>query len=385
MYGIKSFMFIFVLIILGWSVICPNFSKHGTLRLYEISIYSWIFAYLLSVIVALILHFLMYRITRRKINKIDKIEMKKFYIFLKKDKIRIFFFIIHFYSFFPNQLVSEICQHVSNKKEIFKRIKDKIRIFFFTTLYLLVSPDYLFSKIYKGILEKSVDSIGMETENETCDSGYKEHINKKARKLFIINSNWANIIVTCVFILFLYIVSSTKIDIVKDVQVLEFIMLFLLFHTFSRAIEIVIAFYKDVTVTTMTKYLQIGKRHSSLKRGNRISLAIHSYLEITLLFGMVYFVNSLYRLSEANSSTHLYVLKLSKLNDSLLENILYSFSLTAFNISFDPNCPLEYNILHVTQVLVGMTLVILSIANYLGLKDTMSIREKSDFKDDKYI
>ncbi|MEC0305048.1 hypothetical protein [Terribacillus saccharophilus] len=146
---------------------------------------------------------------------------------------------------------------------------------------------------------------------------------------------------------------------------------FLLLHTLSRGIEIVYAFYKDVVSSRMNSELEIDEKLSNLKRGNRISLAVHSYLEMALIFGIIYFIQpATSKLSEGGS---------------LLDSILYSFSVMAFNFSFDKSFITLGGVLHVTQVFIGITLVVLSIANYLGMKDTMSEFEKSDWRNGKYI
>ncbi|KOO47810.1 hypothetical protein [Viridibacillus arvi] len=369
-YWAKSIIFFIALISLLWSSINLKFSNNS-LMLFNINIFIWLIAYLFVVLVSFILHYTVYRTTIKKFEK-EAMSLKS---------------------------CVKVCLCKLNNSKSFI---DWIFHFF----YLFFSSDYLFAKKFKEILKQDLDNCCPArnpnqknqpfhySKGEVRCTNFKfihyyndevrcanfeceEHLKKKSRKLFIINSNWANIFITCILVIIAPIIIKIKNPInlkIKDIvsltvefDISDLFLVFLLLHTLSRGIEIVFAFYKDVTASTMTEKIEIGKRHSSLKRGNRISLAIHSYLEITFLFGLIYFFNP------------------SNSENSLLESVLYSFSLTAFNISFDNKQSIEHNLLHVSQILIGMTLVILSIANYLGLEDEMSDFEKSDFKKGKYI
>jgi len=362
LYWAKSFIVVLALISLLWSSIDLNFSNNS-LMLFNINIYIWVLAYLFVVLVSFILHYTVYRKTIKKFEK----EARKFKSCIKFCLCK------------PN-----------NSKRFMECI--------FQAFHLIFSSDYLFAKKFKEILKQDFDNCCPArnpnhknqpfyySKGEVRCTTFKfthyynndvrcinfeceEHLKKKSRKLFIINSNWANVFITCILVIIapLILKIKNKEFSIEYFDISELFLVFLLLHTLSRWIEIAFAFYKDVTNSSMTSEIEIGKRHSSLKRGNRISLAIHSYLEITFLFGMIYFINPSHNFN------------------NILESVLYSFSLTAFNISFEPTYSIEHNLLHVSQVLIGMTLVILSIANYLGLKDEMSDFEKSDFKKGKYI
>ncbi|MDL2418940.1 hypothetical protein ACTIGL_22980 [Bacillus shihchuchen] len=97
--------------------------------------------------------------------------------------------------------------------------------------------------------------------------------------------------------------------------------------------------------------------------------------ELTLMFAMMYILTFLIfdvgaldtsKVGEYITGTGIY------------EFLLYSISLSFFNISFINYGLLAWNILHVWQVAMSMILIILSLAAYLG-KEMMYPREKAIF------
>jgi hypothetical protein len=115
-------------------------------------------------------------------------------------------------------------------------------------------------------------------------------------------------------------------------------------------------------------------KSSNLKRGDRISLAIHSYAELILLFACVYF------LSGSGINNNLEGLSMT----SFLDFLLYSASVSSFNFSLELEATTYGKIVHVTQVLTSMTLIVLSIATYIGMRDEMSVYEKIEWEEDNY-
>jgi len=283
-------------------------------------------------------------------------------------------FILHYIVF---------CRTIKEFKEEAKGMSFKECICFCFRLrwnlaFLLVSSDYFFAQEFKEMVDNSFKDVCSRQKSKGWQHKYnneiicrknecEKHLKKKSRKLFVLLSNWSNVIFVSVLV---GITSFIEQGIIGN-SYKETYFAFLILHTLSRGVEIVIAFYKDVVPTRMTSHLGFGEKLSSLKRGNRISLAVHSYLEMTFLFGIIYFLEP----SVINGIE----------GEKLLDYILYSFSVTAFNYSFDHKIPTFGKLVHVSQVIIGITLVVLSIANYIGMKDKMSTYEKSDWRKGNYI
>ncbi|MBH0161868.1 hypothetical protein [Fictibacillus sp. 26RED30] len=140
-------------------------------------------------------------------------------------------------------------------------------------------------------------------------------------------------------------------------------------------------------------------------------MAVHSYIEILLLFSIFYY---LYIGSTLNSPCTLSDFKVHSLEvyctvypsirttvlngeyNELIKMILYSATVTFFNISYDfrDATPLAWKIAHVSQVIVSIVLVVLSLASYIGFTDKMNKKETKELllikywgkrKDEKYI
>jgi len=124
----------------------------------------------------------------------------------------------------------------------------------------------------------------------------------------------------------------------------------------------------------MEKSLDIGYKSSTLKRGHRISLAFHSYVEIVIMYSLIYILS--------NDLGYFYTIKSSDMK-SYLDFVLYSLSVSAFNISFTMDFSTFQKLIHVSQVFSNITLVVLSIASYIGMNDKMTEAEKAKWKRDK--
>lgn len=304
------------------------------------------------------------------------IEIDLIYWILGYIMVFIFSFFLHFIVYLLTLKKLEVIP-IPIKKKIFKyKILNKSLMF--------LSPDYMFAHIYKEVLNDNYDNNSCELRKKNKYYHYYReekfrcklikdryeceiHKKKRTRKLFILYSNWSNLIVTS----YLTIIAVFNLyDEIISLFFVNIMIVFIILRTLSRVIEIIYAFYNDVVSTNMTHNLEIGERASNLKRGNRISLAIHSYVEVTLLFALIY-----------------YLLQIGPkvLNEEYINIILYSFSVSAFNASFIESTYTFVNFLHVIQVVTSMTLIILAIASYLGIKDKMNKYEKADWKKEKYI
>lgn len=289
-----------------------------------------------------------------------------------------------------------------NYKE--KNVKHKVqpiqyKSFLFNLLKFLFSYDYYFASYFKELLkDKQFNDlcplrdvytaqykcrhnylnrlIDCQKKGKTISYGCERHQEKKRLKDFVIFSNWFNVLSAAILVMltmFLYEVYSL-LEIKKStLNIFEIMMVFIVIRLISRAIEVTIAFYYDVVRVRMHPDLTIGERSTNLKKGNRISLAIHSYIEFVLLFSMLYYLNP-------NSINSVLVAK-EYIEFSYLDFLLYSASVSAFNVSFDMQSLTVFGkVLHALQVFLSINLVVLSLAAYLGLTDGMNEYEKADWE-----
>ncbi|PRT38299.1 hypothetical protein [Bacillus wiedmannii] len=365
------------------------------LKHFSLSLLSMILiGYTISFIEAYILHFNIYQ---KIISSSDNKE--------KEGINKIFKYIGEYWSetVVIRQRESENQNRVNRhkKKSWIKQIKN--------ITYIIFSPDYFFADVFKYKVKnkkynedcelKSNDLASKHSYGDKeikCkydkDSGKyacEEHQEKKRVKSFVIRSNWINVIFACIITVFTLLISKffheanlillqSKPEILKTIIIhkdilVEYCFTFVLIKLFSRAIEVGLAFYKDVVRTKMNTKLAIGERSTNLKRGHRISLAVHSYLEFILLFSVLYYLksNDISNILVSNTDSPF----------NYLDYILYSASVAAFNVSFDmQNLTTLGKLLHVLQVFLSVNLVVLSIATYLGYEDKMNKYEKEDWK-----
>lgn len=323
-----------------------KFSKINDWHFLKISFLYWVLGYIVVVIFSFFLHYAVYL---RSLSRLKR----------KGDKVP-----------FWNCMIFWIKECYSRKFLIF-----------------VISPDYMYAKIFKEILyilskrdtcirrDASYEFHTYRGKDMKCEfhSNTKEfecelHEKKRRRKLYILGCNWANLsVISILTVILIFSISPDN----SEEWYKKLIFVFVFLHTLSRVIEISYAFYKDVVKARMKRDLNIGEKRSTLKRGNRISLAVHSYLEVTLLFSLLYYLNP--------------TLFNDPKGDNFFECLLYSFSVSAFNISFDNNFPIFQKFIHVVQVFTNINLVVLSIANYLGMEDSMSEYEKADWEEEEYI
>ncbi|HDX9599141.1 hypothetical protein ACQVRF_21450 [Bacillus paranthracis] len=209
-------------------------------------------------------------------------------------------------------------------------------------------------------------------------------------KFFVKFSNWMNLTVSIslmgiIIILFIFNISGWLFVIVYSL---------LLYRLFSRSLEIALAFYKDVVrvdrmIFESNKeydsadekkideviYLH-GWKNSYIRKPMRISLAVHSFLEILIMFTMVYLLTFVisFNCSQIPSNIANYVS-----GKYIHEFFLYATSISFFNISYVNYSYWYWNLLHVWQVTMSMVLIILSIAAYIGFEDDVFERERDFF------
>ncbi|WP_045520650.1 hypothetical protein [Neobacillus niacini] len=175
------------------------------------------------------------------------------------------------------------------------------------------------------------------------------------KKSFIEFSNWCNINFTCLITILIVFTPENH---------YVFIFVLIVLRIISRGVEIAIAFYNDVvkvnsksfvdTKHNTIKYIN-GYQSSLIRQNGRLSLAIHSLIELFLLFGISYFL--LFYFLDFGSKIQ---------NPTLLGSILFSTNLGLFNFSFGNYTIIYLSLLHTSQVVLSGILILLSIAQYIG-------------------
>jgi len=280
----------------------------------------------------------------------------------------VYAFVIHLYAFIP-------ILKVYHEHHI---IREREGILNFRLLFLsIISPDYVMATLFKKLLNNKSLNLNCE-DNCAKDEDLVNECTWEQRKLrakyFIVFSNWTNVIfITGLSILAMYIYPYLG-------AFTKYLGIWLILHILSRSFEIAYAFYKDVVEVKAKVLWKSNQGHfinywrtSALRKPERITLAIHSYIEVILFFTLLY----LFLLNEYNID----IVNLNKYRDIFL----YSSSVTFFNYSFDPKINNEiWKLFHALQVFLSIVLVVLSIATYIGMKDEMDSKEKMSFVITKY-
>jgi hypothetical protein len=244
-------------------------------------------------------------------------------------------------------------------------------------LYFIFSPDYFYAVFYKSKLKNRVGiTKNLDEYRDKDNKGLMEWDRIKIeRKFFVEYSNWFNvcfIIIVTILIIGIWNYHGFIVDI---------LYYFLLFRLLSRSIEIVYAYYKDVVrvdsiifkrcIKNKTETIYINNwKSSAIRKPARISLACHTLFELVLTFTLLY-----YFVASISSSNNLPVNTLSL----YWEFFVYSLSINIFNFSFTSYPNLLWSILHVAQVFIGVVLIVLSLARYLGLSDEITVRDEEFF------
>ncbi|WP_394548565.1 hypothetical protein [Priestia aryabhattai] len=268
-----------------------------------------------------------------------------------------------------------------------------------STLKLLSSPDLFFAQFYKNKIINSVDIKGS-SKTEFTDCEYNKNtlewsMIRIEKKAFIEISNWLNIIYTVIFIT----INCILLCIYNDCIFLHQFLLTLTIHRIiSRGFEISIAFYYDVVQVNSkqfkaesdeTNYQYINGFQSSLIRQNgRLSLAIHSLIEMILIFALGYYllfeiltnISEIYFLTKdtliynKDSLIFEYIQESTRPSNppTLFECIILSTTLGIFNISYNAYTNIILALFHASQVIISAILILLSIAQYLGNDHTLN-------------
>ncbi|KNH13895.1 hypothetical protein ACS78_27615 [Priestia megaterium] len=258
-----------------------------------------------------------------------------------------------------------------------------------TNLFLLIiSPDYFFAKTFKNFINDfySNKDCTCEANCPSSKNGNKEisfcnwDSIKNARRFFIEFSNWFNVIVTvlCTFIIVVCIRDN-------EGFLVDIIYYLLCYRIISRSIEILYAYFKDVVKvdsiiftnkSNESKYINNWKS-SSLRKTARVSLAIHTLVEVVLVFSLFYYL-TYWRIIDECIECLPDVLDKTQFVD-FYSFVLYSISISSFNFSFTSYHYLIWTLAHVLQVLLSMILIVLSLAQYISNNDEMSARDERFF------
>lgn len=244
------------------------------------------------------------------------------------------------------------------------------------SLYFIFSPDYFYAVFYKSKLKNRVGTTkNLDDYRDKENKGIMEWDRIKIeRKFFVEYSNWLNvcfIIVATILVIGIWNYHGFLVNV---------LYYFLLFRLLSRSIEIVYAYYKDVVrVDSIIFTRGIEKKESiyinnwkssAIRKPARISLACHTLFELVLTFTLLY-----YFIAAISSSNNLPIDSLSL----YWEFFVYSLSINIFNFSYTSYSNVLWSILHVAQVFIGVVLIVLSLARYLGLSDDITVRDEEFF------
>ncbi|WP_068985413.1 hypothetical protein [Lysinibacillus xylanilyticus] len=201
---------------------------------------------------------------------------------------------------------------------------------------------------------------------------------KIERKFFIEWSNYYNVIISIG--LSLIIISLTYWLSWEIAWKIVYVILTI--RIISRGIEVSYAFYKDVVAIDSKLFHYINDpeakiyeqsfKSSIIRNKTRLSLVIHSLIELVILFGTIYYITPMLFNDECAVSFA-----------SILDAILFSASLGLFNYSFNTEYGIVFSVLHLWQVINSAVLILLSISLYLGKED--SIDDEKELYENVYI
>ncbi|MEW4307798.1 hypothetical protein [Rossellomorea marisflavi] len=289
------------------------------------------------------------------------------------------------------------------------------RIFKINTFYLvlkfIISPDYYWAEVFKKRISLSLSQKHLLNLQEL-------NTIRLLKKFYIERSNWFNLFFTLYFVIIIGIFTY----IYGEISIL--LMIFTSCRILSRSVEIIIAFYKDIvekkdklffkrkdgtffvvnndmnyipiktegevgeskknTLKHMKKstvYYEYTWKNSFLLPSARTSLALHSLLEVVLIFGCLYFL-----LAEFSNSGLCNDLESKVIPESLigvaetgvLKYFIYSFSVVA--TLPDIMSASYWAIPQFIQILSSLVLVIMSVAYYLGSDYNITIRERELYR-----
>ncbi|HDR7676636.1 TPA: hypothetical protein QCX88_004804 [Bacillus wiedmannii] len=228
-------------------------------------------------------------------------------------------------------------------------------------------------------------------------------------------SNWCNLMIAMVLTICIIVGVINENSQFRTWYIL-LISIWLLLRLISRTWEIARAFYTDVVRVDVRIFNHNGEKvylhswkNSYIRKPLRISLVIHSLLELIVMFTCAYILTAVIfgnqigfqdqtkaqspdyktvsKIENNQSVYKIYAIKesnSSKVNDYIIERKVYEFfiyaiSICFFNISYINYGFYLWNILHVWQIIMSIVLIILCIAAYLGNSDDMYHRESKFF------
>lgn len=280
-----------------------------------------------------------------------------------------------------------LCLHHYAYLKIFRFSKQRVRLrsiikraFSLNKFLIFVSPDLIFVRCYKDFIKKK-----QRTRSCTCGlcpTSKSEAITlcnydkiKIFNKFFIEFSNWYNLLISAFFLIVVSIFFAERSGLI-----LKLTLFLICLRIISRATEVVIAFYGDVVRIDSIIFMNIESKqldyinnwkNSYILKPTRISLAVHTLIELVFLFTITYYL--FYTLYFNDFSTLITYQEPA----NLLNFFLFTASLSVLNFSFT-KYPSDYlSILHVLQLLLSIVLIILSLARYIGLSDELTQREKA--------
>lgn len=202
-------------------------------------------------------------------------------------------------------------------------------------------------------------------------------------KFFIEFSNWIN------FVVAFLLASLTILLWGLEGWIIDLIFCVIILRVVSRFLEIAIAFFNDVVKVNDKLFTNGGYKHgeaiyihrwknSLILKSGRISLAIHSLVEIIFLYSILYYYILLYFPNSHPENIFVPVLEWNIF--SYLHFLLLSTATSFMNTSFREFAQLIWSVTHITQVLLSVILIILSITTYIGLDNEISNRDKEFYK-----
>ncbi|GGA35932.1 hypothetical protein [Psychrobacillus lasiicapitis] len=337
----------------------------------------------ITILTALLTHSIPYYFISyaQKLSNINKIKQSNKTITDYSHKIVCLFFKIvfrFFCSIFKKNKLRRLALFSLISLHAVYRLLKKIIAFIF-------SPDLYFARIFKErILKVTLTDkhplLHLEDSEIFRDSYYKANTYQWSmirieRKAFIEWSNWTNLVITSLLLGLVAFISP---------KYYEFLLTIIVLRLISRGIEIAYAFYKDVVQVNSKQFCNPshskpvyvnGFQSSLIRQNGRLSLAIHTLIELFLIYGTAYFLlfQILVELPLKYYLPELYVdFTKPTIAPTLFESILFSTSLGMFNISFGAYQNILLAILHSSQVILSGILILLSIAQYLGADRTLN-------------
>ncbi|MGE8080053.1 hypothetical protein [Peribacillus loiseleuriae] len=294
--------------------------------------------------------------------------------------------------------------------------KNKIIAFIYNIFRFIFSPDLFFASYFKSKLKSHVQlkeksNLPTFIDNEKLTISHWNTI-KIYFQNFIIKSNWLNVCIS--IIATILIVSLTP----KNIEIMQFLFICIFIRLISRGLEISIAFYKDIVKVDSKLFLLVnakrvikkdikisildskyinGFKSSLLREGARLSLAVHSLLELFITFALAFYLlfnilsllDESYFLTTPNNQSIEIEYKEEKIYIQIInedeiyitapnyvETFLFSSSLGLFNISYVTYQNILISILHFYQVLLSAILILLSIARYLNNDKSLSPQDE---------